>query len=114
MKTHLQGLPTKEQVIACVVRMLNGVLGQRGQLLNEVSPETVALRLNGFVAEFSMWLPPISTSGSDAGLSYAGVITRTLSRLSYGEVREYVITRHHSKPSQENSKVLNTLWHSWR
>eukprot|EP00729_Bicosta_minor_P027363 gene27363-14491_t len=46
-------VPEKSQVHSCIIRLLNGVLGQRGQLINEVSSEAVAVRLTGFVLDFS-------------------------------------------------------------
>ena len=59
-------VPEKAQVHSCIIRLLNGVLGQRGQLINEVASEAVAVRLTGFVLDFSMWMPKVGTLTDDA------------------------------------------------
>eukprot|EP00039_Didymoeca_costata_P031516 m.35131 g.35131 ORF g.35131 m.35131 type:complete len:486 (-) comp8839_c0_seq2:955-2412(-) len=88
---RLNGDPTTERVITCFVSMINGALGQRGQLMNEISRDAVALRLTGFVLDFSLWLPRMSlkTHKEDADHFYATMVARALSRLSHAEAKEY-------------------------
>ena len=61
--------------------------------MNEIPSEAVAIRLNGFSAEFCLWLPSLSQSpthcNSEADVFYASMVAHALSRLSYGEANDY-------------------------
>ena len=57
--------------------------------MKEIPSEAVAIRLNGFSAEFCVWLPSLSNRNTDADVFYASMVAHALSRLSYGEANDY-------------------------
>lgn len=88
----LNGAPPTELVMSSLVSMFNGALGQRGQLMNEISSDAVCLRLTGFVVDFSLWLPSVGSDlkmAEEADPVYADMVARALSRLSHAEAKEY-------------------------